>query len=210
MRTPLISSTTTSVPARALVLSTKPSSSSSAVAAVGKTTLIHRLTTGKFSRPKKTEGININEWPLSLSRKEKVQLNVWDFGGQEIMHSTHQFFLTERSLYLLVLSGREGHEDEDAEYWLKLIQSFGGDSPVIVVLNKQGEHPFDVNRGGLLQKYPNVKGFVATECKNGYGIGELRETIKGRSKTITGEESAGAMRAISALGIATSLVRNTR
>jgi internalin A len=52
------------------------------------------------------------------------------------MHSTHQFFLTERSLYLLVLNGRQGHEDEDADYWLELIQSFGGNSPVIVVLNK--------------------------------------------------------------------------
>lgn len=145
---------------------------------VGKTTLIRRLTTGKFSNPKKTEGINIKEWEVPLSRKEKVQLNVWDFGGQEIMHSTHQFFLTERSLYLLVLSGREGHEDEDSEYWLKLIQSFGGDSPVIVVLNKQSEHRFDVNRGGLLQKYPNVKAFVATDCKKGLGIGELRKAIK--------------------------------
>ena len=145
---------------------------------VGKTTLIRRLTTGKFSSPKKTEGINIKEWQVPLSRKEKVQLNVWDFGGQEIMHSTHQFFLTERSLYLLVLSGREGHEDEDAEYWLKLIQSFGGDSPVIVVLNKQREHPFDVNRGGLLQKYLNIRAFVATDCKKGLGIGDLRKAIK--------------------------------
>ena len=153
---------------------------------VGKTTLITRLTTGKFSSPKKTEGIIIKEWQVPLSRKEKVQLNVWDFGGQEIMHSTHQFFLTERSLYLLVLSGREGHEDEDAEYWLKLIQSFGGDSPVIVVLNKQGEHPFDVNRGGLLQKYPNIKNFVATDCKNGLGIGELRKAIKRETDRLEG------------------------
>ena len=153
---------------------------------VGKTTLITRLTTGKFSRPKKTEGIIIKEWQVPLSRKEKVQLNVWDFGGQEIMHSTHQFFLTERSLYLLVLSGREGHEDEDAEYWLKLIQSFGGDSPVIVVLNKQGEHPFDVNRGGLLQKYPNIKTFVATDCENGLGIGELRKAIKRETDRLEG------------------------
>ena len=145
---------------------------------VGKTTLIRRLTTGKFSSPKKTEGINIKEWPVPLSRKEKVQLNVWDFGGQEIMHSTHQFFLTERSLYLLVLSGREGHEDEDAEYWLKLIQSFGGDSPVIVVLNKQREHPFDVNRGGLMQKYPSIRAFVASDCRIGLGIGDLRKAIK--------------------------------
>ena len=153
---------------------------------VGKTTVVRRLTTGKFGNPKKTEGIIIKEWQVPLSRKEKVQLNVWDFGGQEIMHSTHQFFLTERSLYLLVLSGREGHEDEDAEYWLKLIQSFGGDSPVIVVLNKQGEHPFDVNRGGLLQKYPNIKNFVATDCENGLGIGELRKAIKRETDRLEG------------------------
>ena len=54
-------------------------------------------------------------------------LNIWDFGGQEIMHATHQFFLTQRSLYLLVINGREGGEDADAEYWLKLIESFGGE-----------------------------------------------------------------------------------
>ena len=27
---------------------------------------------------------------------------MWDFGGQEIYHATHQFFLTRRSLYVLV------------------------------------------------------------------------------------------------------------
>jgi internalin A len=43
--------------------------------------------------------------PLPNSQ-DQAHLNVWDFGGQEIMHATHQFFLTRRSLYLLVLSGR--------------------------------------------------------------------------------------------------------
>ena len=43
------------------------------------------------------------------------------------MHATHQFFLTERSRYTrVVLSGREGSEDEDADYWLKMTASFGG------------------------------------------------------------------------------------
>jgi internalin A len=75
-------------------------------------------------------------------------------GGQEIMHATHQFFLTRRSLYLLVLSGREGGADQDAEYWLKLVESFGGESPVLVVLNKQREHPCEVNQRQLHGKYP--------------------------------------------------------
>ncbi len=89
------------------------------------------------------------------------------------MHATHQFFLTERSLYLLVLNGREGGEDAEADYWLRLIESFGGDSPVIVVLNKIKEHPFDLNRRAPEQKYvdPRVR---ATDCEDGTGIDELR------------------------------------
>ena len=45
----------------------------------------------------KTQGINITDWSVRSSYGD-VRLNIWDFGGQEIMHATHQFFLTERSL----------------------------------------------------------------------------------------------------------------
>jgi internalin A len=107
-----------------------------------------------------------------------VRLNIWDFGGQEIMHATHQFFLTQRSLYILVLSGRQGHEDADAEYWLNLIQSFGNESPVIIVLNKIKEHPFDVNRRGLKQKFPDIKDFIETDCENGLGLDKLHLAIE--------------------------------
>ncbi|HEY0081118.1 MAG TPA: COR domain-containing protein [Pyrinomonadaceae bacterium] len=146
--------------------------------AVGKTSLVNRLVDDRFDgSEKKTEGIKITEWGFRLNGVEDVRLNVWDFGGQEIMHATHQFFLTQRSLYLLVLNGREGGEDTDAEYWLKLIESFGGESPVIVVLNKIKEHPFDVNRRALQQKYP-VREFVKTDCSDGTGIEELRKVIE--------------------------------
>jgi internalin A len=150
---------------------------------VGKTSLVNRLVYNQFFLgEKKTEGIQITDWSIQLLAGENVRLNVWDFGGQEIMHATHQFFLTQRSLYLLVLNGREGGEDADAEYWLKLIDSFGDDSPVIVVMNKIREHPFDLNRRALQQKYP-IRAFVKTDCGNedgsdiGFGIQELREAI---------------------------------
>lgn len=147
--------------------------------AVGKTSLVNRLTLGKFSlKQSKTEGIRITHWPLRLNGKEDVKLNIWDFGGQEIMHATHQFFLSKRSLYLLVLNGREGGEDADAEYWLKLIESFGGNSPVIVVLNKVKEHPFDVNRRALQQKYPAIRAFIRTDCKAKMGLDQLRKAIE--------------------------------
>ncbi|WP_397193101.1 COR domain-containing protein [Nodosilinea sp. FACHB-141] len=147
--------------------------------AAGKTSLVNRLIYESFDpKSAKTEGIQITPWEMCLNDSEDIKLHVWDFGGQEIMHSTHQFFLTERSLYVLVLNGRQGHEDADAEYWLELIQSFGGDSPVLVVLNKIKEHPFDVNRGALQQKFPNIREFIATDCETGQGIDLLRAAIE--------------------------------
>ena len=145
---------------------------------VGKTSLVNRLVHGTFDQVKKTEGIKITRWDVPLASGDEAHLNVWDFGGQEIMHATHQFFLTRRSLYLLVLSGREGMADLDAEYWLKLIESFGGESPVLFVLNKQREYPFDVNQRQLQGKYPFIKGFIKTDCDDRMGLDELHRRIK--------------------------------
>ena len=145
---------------------------------VGKTSLVNRLVHNTFGKEKKTEGIKITRWDVPLPGGDEAHLNVWDFGGQEIMHATHQFFLTRRSLYLLVLSGRGGVEDQDAEYWLKLIKSFGGESPVLIVLNKQREHTFDVNQRQLQSKYPFIRGFLKTDCDDRMGIDELHRRIK--------------------------------
>ena len=86
---------------------------------VGKTCLVNRLVHNQFTDTAMTCGISITHWKVKMG-KEGIRLHVWDFGGQEIQHATHQFFLTERSLYLVVLNGRAGAEDDDAEYWLKL------------------------------------------------------------------------------------------
>jgi len=145
---------------------------------VGKTSIVNRLVYDVFKEEKKTDGIQITKWNLRLHGNELVRLNIWDFGGQEILHATHQFFLTRRSLYLLVLTGREGTEDTDAEYWLKLVESFGDDSPVIVVLNKAKEYPFEVNRRGLRRKFPNIRHFIKTDCEDGSGLEELRKAIE--------------------------------
>jgi internalin A len=161
---------------------------------VGKTCLIKRLIHGTFDEHEpETPGIEIQPWQVTLADGDEVRLHVWDFGGQEILHATHQFFLTERTVYLLVLSGREGAATQDAEYWLQLIRSFGGDSPVIVALNKSQQHPFDVNRGLLLEKYPQIAGFVPTDCERAadstiaadgaeaMGIEDLRQLMLGET-----------------------------
>ncbi|MDP8207557.1 MAG: COR domain-containing protein [Candidatus Electryonea clarkiae] len=141
----------------------------------GKTSLVKRLLGNEFDKNEsQTHGINIDNWLLQ-DGKDKVKVNIWDFGGQEIMHATHQFFLSKRSLYILVLDGRK---DEKTEYWLKHIESFGGDSPVLVVINKIDENPgFDVNRPFLQDKYEGIKGFYRISCAEDDGIEQFKEQL---------------------------------
>ncbi|HII01375.1 TPA: GTP-binding protein [Methanosarcinaceae archaeon] len=142
----------------------------------GKTSLVKRLFGEDFDgNEPQTHGINIRKWVVENGER-KIKANFWDFGGQEIMHATHQFFLSKRSLYILVLDGRK---DEKPEYWLKLIENFGGDSPVLVVINKIDENPrFDLNRKFLLDKYPSIRGFYRLSCKSEEGIGEFSKSLE--------------------------------
>ncbi|MBD2273012.1 leucine-rich repeat domain-containing protein [Nostoc sp. PCC 7120 = FACHB-418] len=144
---------------------------------VGKTSLIERLIHNKYDRNQpQTDGLKVETWNVQVNSKD-IRLNVWDFGGQEIYHATHQFFLTKRSLYLLVCNCRTSEEENRIEYWLKLIESFGGQSPVIIVGNKKDEQPLDINRKALREKYPNIQAIIETSCQDNIGIDELRTAI---------------------------------
>ncbi|MEH2286497.1 leucine-rich repeat domain-containing protein [Nostoc sp.] len=144
---------------------------------VGKTSLIKRLIRHKYDKDQpQTDGLNVETWNVQVNSKD-IRLNVWDFGGQEIYHATHQFFLTKRSLYLLVCNCRTSEEENRIEYWLKLIESFGGQSPVIIVGNKKDEQPLDINRKALREKYPNIQAIIETSCQENIGIDELRTAI---------------------------------
>ncbi|NEO86840.1 MAG: GTP-binding protein [Spirulina sp. SIO3F2] len=144
---------------------------------VGKTSLVKRLIDNQFDiNESQTDGLSVRQWPVEVNDKT-VRLNVWDFGGQEIYHATHQFFLTKRSLYLLVCNCRTSEEENRIEYWLKLIQTFGGGSSVIIVGNKKDEQPLDINRRALREKYPNIVTILETSCQTGDGIEDLHRTI---------------------------------
>ncbi|MDM8565979.1 COR domain-containing protein [Candidatus Halobeggiatoa sp. HSG11] len=152
---------------------------------VGKTSLVNRLTKDNYNQAEnKTEGIQITNWQLPV-KDATIRLNIWDFGGQEIMHATHQFFLTKRSLYILVLDARQGEQESRVEYWLKLIQSFAADSPIIIAINKSDQHPLPINERGLKAKYPSLQDFFKISCETSKGIPELIENIKYQLDNLT-------------------------
>ncbi len=143
----------------------------------GKTCLVNQLLNQGYNpQEAQTEGIKIDNWLITEDGKD-IRVHLWDFGGQEIMRATHQFFLSKRSLYVLVLDGRK--KDEQIEYWLKLIETFGGNSPILVVLNKMDTNPgFDVNRKDLKRKYPGTKGFFPLSCASGTGVKPFERALK--------------------------------
>lgn len=147
---------------------------------VGKTCILNRLINNTYTENPSTEGIDISTWHFRM-RNQEYKLNVWDFGGQEIYHSTHQFFLTERSLYLLVWDALAEEEYGRIDYWLKTIQSFAAQSPIIIVVNKCDK---DIGRIRRIDKedyqsrFPQIKDVFYVSCKDNTGIGKLRKCIK--------------------------------
>ena len=110
---------------------------------VGKTTLANALE--KKCVPdesfESTHGITLKNVSLKLEdRSESVTLQLWDFGGQEIYHSTHRLFLSDDCLYLLLWSEEtEEHPDETrhpVSYWLESIHDLAPNSRIILIKNQ--------------------------------------------------------------------------
>ncbi|NJD78109.1 MAG: GTP-binding protein [Candidatus Methanoperedens sp.] len=146
---------------------------------VGKTCLKNRLVSDEFIEDKTTQGVDISEWKIAAptAEKEDIKLNIWDFGGQEIYHATHQFFLTKRSIYLLVWNARKSKDYEHIYYWLHTIEAFGEDSPIILVLSKLNERDEDLNMKDLREKFPQIVGLYKVDSEDGKGFPNLKEII---------------------------------
>ncbi len=144
----------------------------------GKTHLVEMLRHRKITREiKTTYGIECEHLNDAPSPEGSIQLNVWDIGGQEFMRSTHQFFFTERTLYVLVTLART--EREGLNPWLKLVHEIGDDAPVLVVINKTDLNDHDIDREPLMRDYPNIVGVVRTAIYDNPELGVVAlDTIK--------------------------------
>jgi hypothetical protein len=110
--------------------------------------------------------------------KENPLISFWDFGGQAIMHSMHEFFLGERCVYVVVMDGRR---DEKPEYWLDIIGQYGRNSSVIMVMNKIDQNKAStIDQIRILRDYNNTFqdiSFHSVSCKLNKRIEELTDDI---------------------------------
>lgn len=146
---------------------------------VGKTSLINTIIDGSYNPNEiKTEGISIRDW--EVRGENDIDVHIWDFGGQEIMHATHKFFMTQNSVYVVVVTPREEdrYGETELSYWLKLVQSFAPDSPIIVAINKCEVHIHNIDKRTYLINYPNIQSFIETSCVSNIGINKLKDDIE--------------------------------
>ncbi|HMS12694.1 MAG TPA: COR domain-containing protein, partial [Microthrixaceae bacterium] len=153
----------------------------------GKTSLVTRMYHPDAPLPAEeatTRGIDIEHQRFRLADGADFRINVWDFGGQDIYHATHQFFLTRRSLYILLDDTRTdatNATDDAFAYWLDAIKVLaGGDSPVIIFQNEKGGRSKQLDEDGIKTSYPNVCSVVKADLGQGGSGDAMRDEIKRR------------------------------
>lgn len=156
---------------------------------VGKSCLLDSLQGRPFySQKASTQGMQVQSLKLKHPKAEntEMELNVWDFGGQEIYHATHQFYLSNNSFFLLVWSARLGYEAGKLYYWLDTIEALAPDSPVFIVATNTNERRADLPVKDIKYKYEKPKKgkiirFFEVDNANAEGVPELRQAIKEHS-----------------------------
>ncbi len=149
----------------------------------GKTSLARRLVKVDAPMPKEeesTEGVSVLQWRLhSTNNDGGMNIHIWDFAGHSITHSAHRCFMSFRCLYIYVYNGRMEHNNRP-EYWLEQIRIYGGDSPILFVINEEDKHKSDIERKTLKNLYPTIQDYYSVDIgsKDQTRLKEFRRTVK--------------------------------
>eukprot|EP01113_Clastostelium_recurvatum_P008933 TRINITY_DN1425_c0_g1_i2.p1 TRINITY_DN1425_c0_g1~~TRINITY_DN1425_c0_g1_i2.p1 ORF type:complete len:3048 (-),score=746.58 TRINITY_DN1425_c0_g1_i2:25-9168(-) len=155
---------------------------------VGKTSLLNclRSKSAKFAdncNTISTDGIDLGTWMLPIveeksGKKQTVAVSVWDCAGQEVYYTTHQFFLSDQTIYILVWnmadtssssssytanqSGMASMDNEDTkiEYWLRTLRARIGNSPshpVVFIVGTHLDDPACARECGVVLQHQRAK-----------------------------------------------------
>ena len=156
-------------------------------ATVGKTSLVKQLFDEEFNPQEgQTHGLRVRTLSLRHPDRPDVQmtLDAWDFGGQLEYRATQRFYLTSRSLFLLVWNSRARSDDGKVIAWLDAINARAPDAPVVVVATHGDEESPATLPHDLRERYPSIVAVHVVDSRTRLGIDSLREVISSRAKTL--------------------------
>jgi GTPase SAR1 family protein len=179
----------------------------------GKSSLARALEGGKFDpHEPSTHGVRLGMTSMKVllqgaEEEDSVLVNIWDFAGQSLYHSTHRLFFQSRAVFVIcgtdhgLGSDNETDEREDqtcdpedrlrkeVRYWLSQVESVPGlrsgeRPPVIFVRTKSDRDGEPEGDGGATywQTISDaVKGRPLVEsfsAKTGVGLDDLKEILR--------------------------------
>ncbi|MEM6967044.1 MAG: leucine-rich repeat domain-containing protein, partial [Bacteroidota bacterium] len=168
---------------------------------VGKSSIVTALKESKCSTPHdSTHGIQLEKWTNKLSDPQ-VAYNIWDFGGQEIYHGTHQMFIRSEAIQLIVFDPETEERAEEQQYhpdriteeavrdsplhfWIHQVKEQSPKSKIIIVQNKKGIFPKVSKQHKMIATELEVDDFVHTDALAGTGIGILKSMILERTQEL--------------------------
>lgn len=120
----------------------------------GKTTLRKKLQDVHSAMPTEQEStkafeIEVEPYECAIDlngQKEKLRYHLWDFGGQDYYRLLHQLFVTEQSVYIIVVDTDRNKNEEEIAFWMDTIERLGKDErqqygPVILFQNPKNQRP---------------------------------------------------------------------
>ena len=159
-------------------------------AGAGKTTFARRIQQADAAMPGEgdsTHGIHVDRWEFDVPTgtfKElnhldaSFHVNLWDFGGQEVYHGTHQFFFSKKSLYVLLCDTRE--QKTDFRYWLNTVEQLcGEDAHLFILFNRREDHDWHLDAGFRERFKQLIKEEYSLDLSIVESIPELQHRIKG-------------------------------
>lgn len=142
-----------------------------------------------------TVGVDIGDWTYEKKIRGQssygpVTFRTWDFGGQREYYATHQYFLSKRSLYLVVWRIPDGQKGiSEILQWLVNIQARAPNSPVLIV----GTH-YDM----MQENYP------ASRAE------DLQQSIRERFINVVDAEKCGLPRVIDTIEVSCKTRHNIK
>lgn len=146
--------------------------------------------TGASTSLLSTDGIDIETLTMTHTdsndqSKHVLQFTVLDFAGQEIYYGTHQVFLTERAVYMVVWDLRKSPKESRVEFWLNAITAAAPKSPIFLVgthLDDKSVDPKAVLAKlevllPLYRKRFRIRGLEMVSCTSGDNISAMVTSI---------------------------------
>ncbi len=147
---------------------------------VGKTSLRYRLNDRSRPLPKqdeRTRQVDVDPYRFPLQPEGEFTAQVWDFGGQHIIHHFHRFFMNDSALYLLMTETSKDNKD-DFDYWLQTIKLYGKDSPILFVQNQKYGMPRPLDIRPFKEHFNIKEDLFEVNLDTNEGLDSLEKAIQ--------------------------------